>query len=72
MKIWGEKTCSSRPFLAHPAGGQETTFYLRVAWSPEESETSICYQGLGHIGVKTNTVGQEEGGGFCLIYYSEK
>ena len=20
-----------RPFLAHPAGGQETTFYLRVA-----------------------------------------
>ena len=20
------------PFLAHPAGGQETTFYLRVAW----------------------------------------
>ena len=23
---------SSRPSLAHPAGGQETTFYLRVAW----------------------------------------
>ena len=22
---------SSRPFLAHPAGGQETTFYFRVA-----------------------------------------
>ena len=26
-----EKNSSSRPFLAHPAGGQETTFYLRVA-----------------------------------------
>ena len=26
-----EKKNSSRPFLAHPAGGQETTFYLRVA-----------------------------------------
>ena len=24
------KKSSSRPFLAHPAGGQETTFYLRV------------------------------------------
>ena len=22
---------SNRPFLAHPAGGQETTFYFRVA-----------------------------------------
>ena len=26
-----EKKISSRPFLAHPAGGQETTFYLRMA-----------------------------------------
>ena len=26
-----KKNGSSRPFLAHPAGGQETTFYLRVA-----------------------------------------
>ena len=26
-----KKKSSSRPFLAHPAGGQETTFYLRVA-----------------------------------------
>ena len=25
------KKSSSRRFLAHPAGGQETTFYLRVA-----------------------------------------
>ena len=31
-----EKKNSSRPFLAHPAGGQETTFYLRVAlWQPK-------------------------------------
>ena len=27
---YGKKNVS-RPFLAHPAGGQETTFYLRVA-----------------------------------------
>ena len=26
-----EKKSPRRPFLAHPAGGQETTFYLRVA-----------------------------------------
>ena len=26
-----EKKGSSQPFLAHPVGGQETTFYLRVA-----------------------------------------
>ena len=26
-----EKKSSSRPFLAHPAGGQETIFYLRMA-----------------------------------------
>ena len=26
-----EKESSSRPFLAHPAGGQETIFYLRMA-----------------------------------------
>ena len=26
-----KKKSSSRPFLAHPAGGQETTFYLRMA-----------------------------------------
>ena len=26
-----EKKGSSRPFSAHSAGGQETTFYLRVA-----------------------------------------
>ena len=26
-----KKKSSSRPFLAHPASGQETTFYLRVA-----------------------------------------
>ena len=25
------KKSSSRPFLAHPAGGQETIFYLRMA-----------------------------------------
>ena len=29
QKSW--KKSPSRPFLAHPAGGQETTFYLRVA-----------------------------------------
>ena len=28
-----EKKSPSRPFLAHSAGGQETTFYLRVASS---------------------------------------
>ena len=27
------KKSPSRPFLAHLAGGQETTFYLRVASS---------------------------------------
>ena len=26
-----KKKSSSRPFLAHPAGGQKTTFYLRMA-----------------------------------------
>ena len=26
------KKSPSRPFLAHPAAGQETPFYLRVAW----------------------------------------
>ena len=26
-----KKKSSSRPFLAHPDVGQETTFYLRVA-----------------------------------------
>ena len=35
IEKYGKKN-SSQPFLAHPAGGQETTFYLRVA--------------LGHIG----------------------
>ena len=29
QKSW--KKSPSRPFLAHPAGGQETTFYLKVA-----------------------------------------
>ena len=29
-KKYGKEN-SSRPFLAQPAGGQETTFYLRVA-----------------------------------------
>ena len=28
-----KKKSSSRHYLAHPAGGQETTFYLRVARS---------------------------------------
>ena len=28
-----KKKSSSRHFFAHPAGGQETTFYLRVARS---------------------------------------
>ena len=27
-----KKKNSSRPFLAHPAGGQVTIFYLRTAW----------------------------------------
>ena len=30
LKI-GKKKSSSRPFLAHPVGGQETIFYLRMA-----------------------------------------
>ena len=29
-----EKKDSSRPFLTHPAGGQETIFYLRMALGP--------------------------------------
>ena len=33
MKKYGKKS-SSRPFLAHPASGQETLFYLRVALPP--------------------------------------
>ena len=33
-----EKKSSSRPFLCHLGGGQETTFYLRVAlWVLPES-----------------------------------
>ena len=32
---------SSRPFLAHPASGQETTFYLRVAWWKYNSPSTI-------------------------------
>ena len=30
------KKSSSRPFLAHPAAGQETPFYLRVALPGDE------------------------------------
>ena len=33
-KIEKKKKSPSRPFLAHPAGGQETIFYLRMAWGP--------------------------------------
>ena len=33
-----EKKSPSRPFLSHPAGGQETTFYLRVA--PVQNHTT--------------------------------
>ena len=43
MKI-GIKKSSSRPFLAHPAGGQETIFYLRMApRSPSPVSISIFY-----------------------------
>ena len=39
-----KKKSSSRPFLAHPAGGQETTFNLRVA--PAQSGTIPVYSSL--------------------------
>ena len=47
-KIKYGKTNSSRPFLAHPAGGQETPFYLRVAlvtWNPVslDTEANVCF-----------------------------
>ena len=32
-----KKKSPIRPFLAHLGGGQETTFYLRVAWGTPPS-----------------------------------
>ena len=37
------KTNSSRPFLAHPAGRQETTFYLRVAQRFYSRLVKFCF-----------------------------
>ena len=37
QKSW--KKSPSRPFLAHPASGQETTFYSRVASGPPPGTT---------------------------------
>ena len=39
-----EKKSSSRPFSAHPAGGQETIFYLRMAPS-----LSLCLSVCPHV-----------------------
>ena len=36
-----KKKSSSRPFLAHPAGGQETIFHLRMALVAKLSPTIL-------------------------------
>ena len=63
---------STRPFLAHPAGGQETTFFLRVASGRVSMETLIrdvtprASHGMSHTG----SSGALDGGLQCRMSIS--
>ena len=50
-KLFSKIMKKSRPFLAHPPGGQETTFYLRVAsgvgGGGAKNNSHYLYGGLG-------------------------